>query len=198
MNLKIAMRLDKEKIENETPGEGFFAQPMAESKFKWHFTLRGVEGTCYEGGLFHGLLDLGEKYPLEPPNIYFLNESGRYSVNTKICLNITSYHKESWSPIWNVRKMMEALCAYFVCDEGGIGSLKESDAIRKKLSKSSRDFVCSHCGPILHIDKLIKEGKPVKGEKQELKEEKVEKETGKKEKLEVEVPQVKGKRVKHK
>jgi ubiquitin-conjugating enzyme E2 J1 len=165
MESKIQLRLDREKLDNETPGEGFYAQPLEESKFKWHFTLRGVEGTCYEGGLYHGLLDLGDKYPLAPPNIYFLNDSGRYQANVKICLNITSYHKESWSPIWNVRKMMEALTAYFVCDEGGIGSLVESDAKRRKIAKTSRDFECPQCGPIVGIDKIIKEGKPAKLEK---------------------------------
>lgn len=190
MNPKIAMRLDKEKVENETPGEGFYAQPTADSKFKWHFTLRGVEGTCYEGGLYHGLLDLGEKYPLEPPNLYFLNESGRYQPNTKICLNITSYHKESWSPIWNVRKMLEAICAYFVCDEGGIGSMVQTPAQRQNIAKKSRDYACPECGPMVKIEKIIKEGKPAQLEKPEPAREAPKEAEDKKE--------IKGKRVKHK
>ena len=149
------MRLEKERVENLKPGENFYAQPLSDNKYKWHFTLKGVKDTPYEDGIYHGLLDLPLKYPLEPPNIYFYNESGRYQVNTKICLNITSYHKESWSPVWGVRKMMEAISAYFVCDEGGIGSLNDKPENRKKFAKKSRSYVCEHCGPLTEIEKII-------------------------------------------
>lgn len=42
---------------------------------------------------------------MSPPDIYFMTENGRYQTNKKICLNITSYHKESWSPAWTLRTM---------------------------------------------------------------------------------------------
>ena len=47
---------------------------------------------------------------MSPPDIYFLNvlvlrdpnvkENGRFEINKKICLTITSFHKEEWSPSW--------------------------------------------------------------------------------------------------
>ena len=157
---KIIKRLEKETQDNKTPGETFYTQPLASNKYKWHFTLKGVPGSVYEGGLYHGLLDLPENYPLAPPNIYFHNPSGRYQPDVKICLNITSYHKESWSPIWGVRKMMEALTAYFVCDEGGIGSVVETTEKRKKIAITSRNFVCPECGPLKEIEVLINKANP--------------------------------------
>ena len=157
---KIIKRLEKETQDNKTPGETFYTQPIDTNKYKWHFTLIGVPGSIYEGGLYHGLLDLPENYPLSAPNIYFHNENGRYSPNVKICLNITSYHQESWSPIWGVRKIMEALTAYFVCDEGGIGSIVETKEKRKKLAISSRKFACPHCGPLKDIESIILKANP--------------------------------------
>ena len=157
---KIFLRLEKEKIENKKPGETYYTQPLQSNKYHWHFTLKGVKDTCYEGGLYHGLLELPVKYPLEPPNIFFLNDSGRYQPNVKICLNITSYHKESWSPVWGVRKMMEALTAYFVCDEGGIGSLVKTPKERALIAKKARTFICPECGPLTEIEKIIESGVP--------------------------------------
>lgn len=190
MNDKIVKRLEREKIDNEKPGEGFYAQPTKDCRHKWHFTLKGVPGTPYEGGLYHGLLDLGPNYPLEPPNIYFHNHSGRYEPNVKICLNITSYHKETWSPIWNVQKMMEALCAYFVCDEGGIGSVVKTPAERKTIAKSSRTYKCDECGPLVDIERIILSGKSLKEIGPPVKQEPVKEEPPKAEK------KTKGKRVK--
>ena len=99
--------------------------------FKWHFTIKGNEGTVYEGGLYHGYFDIPFDYPLSPPNIYFLNKNGRYQINKKVCMNITSYHKEEWSPAWTLRTMMQAILAYFVVEDHGIGSIKKSPQERK-------------------------------------------------------------------
>ena len=65
-----------------------------------------MEGSPYEGGLYHGYFEIPHDYPMSPPNIYFMNESGRYLPNKKVCMNITSYHKEEWSPAWCLRTML--------------------------------------------------------------------------------------------
>ncbi len=144
-------------MDNQTPSEFFYIQPLQNDMFKWHFTMRGMPGTCYEGGLYHGYFDIPHDYPLAPPNIYFMNQSGRYQPNTKICLTITSYHKEEWTPAWTLRTMMEAVCAYFTVDDSGIGSLKSSDNERKAFAISSRTYKCPHCGDLASAEKLILE-----------------------------------------
>lgn len=155
MNANIMKRLEKEKEDNKTPGEFFYVQPLDGDMYTWHFTIRGVIGSPYETGLYHGRFILPKDYPLNPPDIYFANPSGRYQPDVKICLNITGYHKESWSPIWSLKKMMEAICAYFVCDEGGIGSVTMPAVERKKIAKESRGFSCKQCGALEDIEDLI-------------------------------------------
>lgn len=94
---------------------------------------------------------------MNPPDVYFFNESGRYSPNTKICLNVTSYHKESWSPAWSMRTIMEAFVSFFHTDGSGIGSLFESKDERKKKAKTSRNYTCADCGQITKLEKIIKD-----------------------------------------
>ena len=156
---KISKRLMKEKKDNDTPGEFFYIQPLKEDYYTWHFTFMGPKDTCYDKGLYHGKILLPSDYPLSPPDIYYLNKNGRYNINTKICLTITSHHKESWTPAWTLRTMMEAINAYFLVDGGGIGSIRTDAKIRSSLALESRKFNCSHCGKLADIEKLIEANK---------------------------------------
>ena len=153
--MKNMKRLSKEKLDNETPDEFFYVQPLNNDMFKWHFTLKGMPGSPYQGGLYHGYFEIPNDYPLSPPNIYYLNESGRYQPNTKLCLTITSYHKEEWTPVWTIRAMTQAMCSYFIVDDSGIGSISKTQDERKKIAITSRNYKCPQCGPLVDIEKLI-------------------------------------------
>lgn len=146
-------RILKEKEENKNGFKYFYIQPLQNDNYTWHFTLKGPEGSPFENGLYHGYFEIPHDYPLSPPNIYFLNESGRYQPNKKICMNITSYHKEEWSPAWTLRTMMQAIIAHFIVEDNGIGSLKKSSGERKSLAVKSRGYKCSKCGAIEDIAK---------------------------------------------
>ena len=153
---KKSKRLIKEMQENKKPGHLFYLQPLPGDMYTWHFTFIGQKDTPYHNGLYHGKICLPSDYPLSPPDIYYLNENGRYKINSKICLTITSHHKESWTPAWTLRTMMEAICAYFLVDDSGIGSIRNNADTRKKLAAKTRDFKCSHCGYLTEIEKTIK------------------------------------------
>lgn len=57
----------------------------------------------------------------------------------KICLNISEHHPEHWQPSWSIRAALTALIAFLPTEgEGAIGSIRYSDAERKKLAKKSR------------------------------------------------------------
>lgn len=110
--------------------------------------MLGPKDTVYEGGVYHGYFEIPFNYPLGPPNIYFMNPNGRYQINKKICMTITSYHKEQWSPAWSLRTMMMAMMAHFVVEDKGIGSIRPSDKDRKKIAKESINYTCPKCGEI--------------------------------------------------
>ena len=121
--MNYTKRLLKEKEDNAKGHGNFFIYPLPDDLYRWHFTIKGITGTQYEGGLYNGYFEVPFDYPMSPPNIYFLNQSGRYETNKKICMSITSYHKEEWSPAWSMRTMVEAIIAHFVVEDKGIGSI---------------------------------------------------------------------------
>ena len=139
----------------ERPSHMFHAEALPDNLYEWHFTLRGMENSPYEEGLYHGVILLPRDYPLKGPDIRFMTENGRFEVGVNICLSNTSYHPESWSPLWNVRNILEALDTFFLDKEIGIGSLIKSDEVRKELAKKSRSFICKKCGSVLDQEKKM-------------------------------------------
>ncbi|OIR58250.1 MAG: ubiquitin conjugating enzyme E2 [Amphiamblys sp. WSBS2006] len=65
--------------------------------FKWKATMKGPEGTLFEGGEFKIDFTLPEDYPFAPPKIKFTSEMFHPNIyeDGSICLNIL---KEDWHP----------------------------------------------------------------------------------------------------
>ena len=106
------------------PSSRYSASPLEDNMFEWHFTIRGPEGSDFEGGVYHGRILLPSDYPFKPPNIVFMNPNGRFEVGTKICLSISAHHEESWQPAWGVRTMLEAIISFLPSPgSGAIGAL---------------------------------------------------------------------------
>ena len=142
-------RLMHEANENKNPTEQFWAQPLEDNLFEWHFTIAGPPGTEFEGGLYHGRITLPTNYPLAPPSFILITPNGRFEVNKKICLSISGHHPESWQPSWSIRTALVALIAFLPTPgAGAIGSLDYPAEERKKLAIKSRTFTCPECGAI--------------------------------------------------
>jgi ubiquitin-conjugating enzyme E2 J1 len=117
-----------------------------------HFTIRGADGTDFEGGVYHGRILLPPEYPFKPPHIMFLTPSGRFETNTKICLSFTAFHAELWQPAWGIRLILEALISFLPTPaDGAIGSLDWSSTERKRLAKQSVSFCCNKCGKAVDL-----------------------------------------------
>jgi ubiquitin-conjugating enzyme E2 J1 len=65
--------------------------------------------------------------------------NGRFEVNTKICLSISTHHPEHWQPSWSLRTALVALTAFFPTKgDGAIGALAYSADERRALAAASR------------------------------------------------------------
>lgn len=134
------------------PSPQYFAAPLESDMFEWHFTIRGAEGTDFEGGIYHGRILLPAEYPYKPPHIVFLTPSGRFETNTKVCLSFSAYHPELWQPAWGIRLILEALISFLPTPgDGAIGALDYKPEERKRLAKLSRSWCCPTCGPIAKL-----------------------------------------------
>ncbi|VDO49618.1 unnamed protein product [Onchocerca flexuosa] len=131
----------KEAIELRNPTDMYYAQPLEDNLFEWHFTVRGPKDTDFEGGIYHGRILLPIDYPMKPPSVIMLTPNGRFQLNQKICLSISGHHPESWQPSWSIRTALLALIGFMPTHAAGaLGSLEYPPDERRKLAKRYRFF----------------------------------------------------------
>ena len=88
-------RLREELIKLKTqPPPGIIAEPDESNILKWFYVIRGPAETPYEGGLYIGKLIFPSEYPMKAPSIHMLTPSGRFQINTKICMSMSDFHPE--------------------------------------------------------------------------------------------------------
>lgn len=134
-------RLMREAAEMASPTSDYFAAPLEDNLFEWHFTVRGPEDTDFQGGIYHGRIIVPAEYPMKPPDIIFLTPNGRFEVGKKICLSVTGYHQETWQPSWSIRTVLLAIIGFMPSPgQGTIGSLDYSPEERRALAARSRDW----------------------------------------------------------
>lgn len=127
---KEYLNLQKESVDYIT------AKPLDSNLFEWHYLITPPSDP-YKGGVYHGKLVFPTTYPLHPPAIYMITPSGRFQVNTKLCLSISDYHPESWSPIWNVQTILQGILIFMVTDEATVGSIITSNKEKKIYASKS-------------------------------------------------------------
>jgi ubiquitin-conjugating enzyme E2 J2 len=84
-----ATRLRKEltKLKKDPP-PGVIAEPKESDILTWFYALQGPPDTPYEGGIYVGKLRFPSEYPMKPPSILMLTPSGRFQVNTRLCMSM--------------------------------------------------------------------------------------------------------------
>ncbi|KAL5680150.1 hypothetical protein ACJX0J_006535, partial [Zea mays] len=111
-----------------------------EDIFEWQFAILGPRDSEFEGGIYHGRIQLPSDYPFKPPSFMLLTPSGRFEIQKKICLSISNYHPEHWQPSWSVRTALVALIAFMPTNPGGaLGSLDYKKEDRRALGIKSRE-----------------------------------------------------------
>lgn len=122
------------------PSDDFMSLPLEENIFEWQFAIRGPNETEFEGGIYHGRIQLPSEYPFKPPSFMLLTPNGRFETQTKICLSISNHHPEHWQPSWSVRTALTALIAFMPTNpNGALGSLDYKKEERRVLAVKSRE-----------------------------------------------------------
>lgn len=66
---------------------GIRLSPMKNNLLEWHFSFTGMDGTAFDGGIYHGKILLHPDYPRKAPVICVTTPSGRWEINVPICLS---------------------------------------------------------------------------------------------------------------
>ncbi|KAK7329556.1 hypothetical protein VNO77_23726 [Canavalia gladiata] len=139
-NPAVKRILQEVKEMQSNPSDDFMSLPLEENIFEWQFAIRGPRDTEFEGGIYHGRIQLPSEYPFKPPSFMLLTPNGRFETQTKICLSISNHHPEHWQPSWSVRTALVALVAFMPTKpNGALGSLDYKKEERRTLAIKSRE-----------------------------------------------------------
>ncbi|KAL6522889.1 Ubiquitin-conjugating enzyme E2 32 [Orobanche hederae] len=139
-NPAVKRILQEVKEMQSNPSDDFMSLPLEENIFEWQFAIRGPRDSEFEGGIYHGRIQLPAEYPFKPPSFMLLTPNGRFETQTKICLSISNHHPEHWQPSWSVRTALVALIAFMpTSPNGALGSLEYSKEERRALAIKSRE-----------------------------------------------------------
>jgi ubiquitin-conjugating enzyme E2 J2 len=132
-------RLRKENLalQNE-PVPLAVARPLESNILEWRFLIKGSDD--YEGGYYHGKLIFPPQYPMKPPGIMFFTPSGRFEINKRVCLTISDFHPETWSPLWTVGSILTGIVSFMNSDEITTGGLASSSKDKKAFAMASTAY----------------------------------------------------------
>ena len=126
------------------------------------FVMKGDCSSDYRGGFYMGCVELPEEYPFRPPDIYVFTRNGRFHIGKKICLSLTSFHKESWSPANTISTVLVSFQSFWYTEEKTFGAIRyenntdeERRDRRKKLASASRSSTGSRIYKRLFKSKLL-------------------------------------------
>lgn len=125
---------------------GIRLSPLKKNILEWHFSFTGVEGTFFDGGLYHGKIVLHPEYPQKAPIISLLTPNGRWEINKAICLSASAYHQESWDPNWNLRTLVMSIRNFMTTQPREIGGISSTPQDKVLLATRSRTWTCKGCG----------------------------------------------------
>jgi ubiquitin-protein ligase len=81
-------------------------------------------------------------YGIKPPTISFLTSSGRFEIKKPICLNISSFHPETWSPTLTIDKViMSVISSMYDKDITGLAIIKYDENIITTASNNLKEVL---------------------------------------------------------
>lgn len=114
---KVRLQKELKDILAGSADSGVSAEVVGDDLSHWKGTLKGPEGTPYEGGIFTVDIRLDDDYPYNPPKMKFDTKVWHPNVSSQtgaICLDIL---KKEWSPALTIRTTLHSLQALLCAPE---------------------------------------------------------------------------------
>ena len=138
-------RLQKDLKEvTSDPPPFICAKPDGDDLANWYYLIEGPPDSLYAGGMYLGRVTFPDNYPFAPPGIFMITPNGRFQVDTRLCLSISDYHPETWSPMWGAGTILTGVLSFMLETAGTVGSINTTDAQKKKFAKDSHAFNLSN------------------------------------------------------
>jgi len=108
----------------------------------WYILYSNIDDERFKNGEYLLHIKLQEGYPFKPPEFKWLTPNGRFEINTKICYNISTYHEETWNPLWRMRTIIIGILSMLLeKNTNGIGHI-QNITLEKfiELSNKSKNY----------------------------------------------------------
>eukprot|EP00667_Euglena_gracilis_P007907 EG_transcript_7990 len=134
-------RLKKEYVAFAKDPPPFIQAAMDEKNLlHWDYVLEGPPDSPYHGGWYYGRLKFPKDYPFKPPEILMITPSGRFETNTPLCLSMSSFHPESWNPMWTVGTVLTGLLSFMLETTPTTGAIETSEQFKRQCARDSLTF----------------------------------------------------------
>lgn len=129
----------------------------------WYFIIYDLKDTDFDHGIYLGKVQIPPKYPFSPPDFSFLTLNGRFEINKKLCTSFTGYHKELYSPSWNISSMLCGLISFMTDpidkpeSKGIAGIFNTTREHKLKIAQESRNYIKNNKQILDIFEKYFKE-----------------------------------------
>ena len=134
--------------------------------------MQGPPDTPYAGGWYVGRIRFPNDYPYKAPGLYMVTPSGRFATGVSLCVSMSEFHPELWSPGWSVSTILKGFLSFLCEDELTTGSVKATDAERRQIARESLGRILrEQPGLKDKFSVLAREARRLSGEEEEEEEE---------------------------
>lgn len=81
---------------------------------------------------------------MKPPSIRMITPSGRFKPKERICLSLSDFHPETWSPTWKIETIIIGLISFMTSEDQSVGTVRCGSEIRQKFAKESFEYNKEH------------------------------------------------------
>ena len=107
----------------------------------WYCMIYDLDEEGYKNGQYIFNIKMSPNYPFDPPEFYFLTPNGRFDIDKKLCFSNSSYHKESWSPLWTIKTIILGFLSFFLEKKSsGVGHLTLSIDEKIIFAEKSQEY----------------------------------------------------------
>lgn len=117
--------------------------------------ISGLDGD-FTGGEYIMKISLPNNYPFGAPVISFDTPNGKFEPGKNICLNITHFHSETWSPLLTLEKIINSLVSLLADTDvvHGVGFMNTDSGTKKKLAEQSASYNRKYNSQIYTMDMI--------------------------------------------
>ena len=134
------LRLRREcKLMHDNPPPNISAVPNLKTFWNGTFSFAGSKDRRTKAEN-HGKLVFPEDYPHKPPSIYMITPNGRFLTDTRLCLSMSDFHPETWTPTWTVSTILTGVHAFMLETTQTVGSVDTTDYTKRAFARKSHEF----------------------------------------------------------